>query len=79
MTLHGMSDGLAHLFTPKVKSLTLIQYRLREKCWIIHFCYWTVGKISRSGGVAGSGNANLLFPGLGFWWIDRIFVVQSGQ
>lgn len=82
MTLHGMSDGLAHLFTPKVIQHDYVDWFQFKSTWLMSLILpiiRTVGEVSWSGRLAGGRNANLLFPGFGIWRINRLFVLQSGQ
>lgn len=81
VTLKGMSDGLRHLFTPKVLHITCTVFYMQLFIFIQSPIYFSilVVYIDRSGSLVRGWDADLLFLRSSFRWSDSVLFVQSSE
>ncbi len=75
ITLEGMTDGIVHLFKPKVRRTNSVLSAPIQHLSLLH----AVVSPGRPGGLARGRHADLLFAGSRLWRLNRLFVVQSCQ
>lgn len=77
VTLPGMSDGLRHLFTPKVSDIKYENLKIFEK--LLNVCTSSVVDTNGSCRMARSRNPDILLPWSSLRWSYSILLLQSSE